>query len=289
MGIHLLLLLLLLAANVTYLTHLSPDAVLQERRKIRKLQTAADQKLEQKSDRLENIGMHGGWTSNFGPVVMKNHQIVGSFSPITETTKQSDDLRSRSIGNEIGVLDLWDYSRQNGRKIHGLDMSRKYDERCTYYDTWAEEIMKLRGSNKNAMLLNHFNNLILQALTTLVKSNGGKKCFERNDLDDLDDVKTNFLAVQMGFAELTPQQVIVRSDKASVMMSKIGKDGAAALIKKYGYNAEGKSIHHKKATVANIDKYGYDADGKSTHHKKASIIAHKNKSLNLKGREKALK
>ena len=93
----------------------------------------------------------------------------------------------------------------------------------------------------------------------------------------------------MGFAELTPQQVIVRSDKASGMMSKMGKDGAAALIKKYGYNAEGKSIHHKKATVANIDKYGYNADGKSTHHKKASIIAHKNKSLNLKGREKALK
>eukprot|EP00956_Cyclotella_meneghiniana_P002598 scaffold3046_cov71-Cyclotella_meneghiniana.AAC.1 len=68
----------------------TPDEVVQELREIRKLQTAADRKLEQQSHRLENLGMHGGWTSNFGPITMRNHLIVGSFSPITETAKQTD-------------------------------------------------------------------------------------------------------------------------------------------------------------------------------------------------------
>ena len=76
------------------------------------------------------------------------------------------DLLDR-IGNEIGVLDLWDYSHQNGRKINRLDMSSNYNDRKVYYHSWAEEIMKSRHSNKNAMLLNYFSNVILQALTTL--------------------------------------------------------------------------------------------------------------------------
>eukprot|EP00956_Cyclotella_meneghiniana_P042772 scaffold249314_cov54-Cyclotella_meneghiniana.AAC.3 len=87
----------------------------------------------------------------------------------------SDKLLDR-IENKIGVLDLWDYSHQNGRKIHGVDMKRNYDERVVYYDSWAKEIMQLRGSNQNVMLLNYFSNVILHALTSLIKSDGRKKC-----------------------------------------------------------------------------------------------------------------
>eukprot|EP00956_Cyclotella_meneghiniana_P009838 scaffold13631_cov38-Cyclotella_meneghiniana.AAC.13 len=91
--------------------------------------------------------MHGGWTSNFGLVGMKDRLIVGSFSPITETTKQTYEQKligdnSHTHASCIAVYsNLWDYSHQNGRKINRLDMSSNYNDQKVYYDSWAEEAL----------------------------------------------------------------------------------------------------------------------------------------------------
>eukprot|EP00956_Cyclotella_meneghiniana_P042771 scaffold249314_cov54-Cyclotella_meneghiniana.AAC.2 len=77
---------------------------------------------------------------------------------------------------------------------------------------------------------------------------------------NIDDVHTNFLATQIGFAQLTAEQVRVETEKIKARMSKIGKDGVAALKKKYGDDAMSKL--GKDGVAALKKKYGDDAMSK---------------------------
>eukprot|EP00956_Cyclotella_meneghiniana_P040348 scaffold193172_cov36-Cyclotella_meneghiniana.AAC.3 len=117
--------------------------------------------------------------------------------------------------------------------------SRSTDRICRGSTMSDVEIMKLRGSNKNAMLLNYFSNVILQALTTLIQSNDGKKCVILT--------MTHFFPKTTAFRKLANSNPYIHTKNDLILVCKRVMHGEA-------YFGKGCGLNYLPETVYNMDR-----------------------------------